>query len=136
MLVSGHRLVLVLSDPMCLLCLVEKWIIPGGRSQDAGIAWKFFVCLMSMRYHQTNSKLSYTPRKLTGGLTQQSSQPAPQNSAGTRHREVNWGERSRGGQGAAFACGERMEMAGAGGRGDGDNMEKAPPPQKKLERKW
>uniref|UniRef100_A0ABI7XAA2 Solute carrier family 24 member 5 n=1 Tax=Felis catus TaxID=9685 RepID=A0ABI7XAA2_FELCA len=35
-----------------------------------------------MKYSQTNTKPSYTPRKLIGGLTQQSAQPEPQNSAG------------------------------------------------------
>ena len=50
-----------------------------------------FVCLASMKYRQTNTKPSYTPRKLMGGLTQQSAQSEPQNSAGTRHGEVNWG---------------------------------------------
>ena len=61
------------------------------RSQDGGTAWKFFVCLVSMKYSQTNTKSSYTPKKLIGGLTQQSAQPEPQNSAGTRYREVNLG---------------------------------------------
>ena len=42
-----------------------------------------------MKYSQTNSKPSYTPRKLTGELTQQSAQPEPQNSAGTWRGEVN-----------------------------------------------
>ena len=51
----------------------------------------FFVCLASMKYSQTNTKPSYTPRKLIGGLTQQSAQPEPQNSAGTRCGEVNLG---------------------------------------------
>ena len=51
----------------------------------------FFVCLASMKWSQTNTKPSYRPRKLIGGLTQQSAQPDPQNSAGTWHGEVNWG---------------------------------------------
>ena len=38
-----------------------------------------------------NTKPSYTPRKLIGGLTQQSEQPEPQNSAGTWCRQVNLG---------------------------------------------
>ena len=71
-----------------------------------------FLCLVSMKYSQINTKPCCTPRKLILGLTQQSAQPEPQNSAGTQRREVNWGERSRGGQGAVFACGERMKMAG------------------------
>ena len=63
----------------------------GRRSQDGRTAWKFFVCLVSMKYRQTNTKPSYTPRKLIGGLTQQSAQPEPQNSAGTWRGEVNLG---------------------------------------------
>ena len=34
-----------------------------------------FVSLESMKYSQTNTKPSCTPRKLIGGLTQQSAQP-------------------------------------------------------------
>ena len=60
------------------------------RSQDGETAWKL-LCLASMKYSQTNTKPSYTPRKLIGGLTQQSAQPEPQNSAGTWHREVKLG---------------------------------------------
>ena len=33
-------------------------------SQDGRTAWKFFVCLASMKYSQTNAKPSRTPRKL------------------------------------------------------------------------
>ena len=51
----------------------------------------FSVCLASMKYSQANTKPSYTPRKLIGGVTQQSAQPEPQNSAGTQHQEVNLG---------------------------------------------
>ena len=43
-----------------------------------------------MKYSQTNTKLSYTPRKLIGGLTQYA-QPEPQNSAGTWNGEVDLG---------------------------------------------
>ena len=50
-----------------------------------------FLCLTSMKYSQTNTKSSYTPKKLIGGLTQQSAQPEPQNSVGTWYREVNLG---------------------------------------------
>ena len=46
------------------------------------------VCLVFMKYSQTNTKPSYTPRKPTGGLTQQSAQPEPQNSAGDRKSVV------------------------------------------------
>ena len=70
------------------LIQTEYWIL-SGRSQDGGTAWKFFVCLASMKYSQTDTKArpSYTPRKLIGRLTQQSAQPEPQNSAGTRDRK-------------------------------------------------
>ena len=51
----------------------------------------FCVCLASMKYSQINTKTSYTPRKLIGGLTQQSAHPEPQNSAGTQRGEVNSG---------------------------------------------
>ena len=64
-----------------------------------------------MKYSQTNTKPSYTPRKLTGGLTQQSAQPEPQNSAGTRSGKLNLGS----GKGGAFARGERTESR-VGGR--------------------
>ena len=46
-----------------------------------------------MKYIQTNTKPSYTPRKLIAGLTQQSAQPEPQNSAGTQRGEVNLGSK-------------------------------------------
>ena len=49
------------------------------RSQDGGRAWKLFVCLTSIKYNQTNTEPSYIPRKLIGGLTQQSAQPEPPN---------------------------------------------------------
>ena len=49
------------------------------------------MCLVSMKYSQTNNKPSYTPRKLIGGLTQQCAQPEPQNSAGMWCGEVNLG---------------------------------------------
>nr|XP_060511930.1 uncharacterized protein LOC132693229 [Panthera onca] len=64
-----------------------------GRSQDGRTAWKLFACLVSMKYSQTNTKPSYTPRKLIGRLTQQSAQPEPQNSAGTQHGELNLGSK-------------------------------------------
>ena len=44
-----------------------------------------------MKYSQINTEPSYTPSKLIGGLTQQSAQPEPQNSAGTWPGEVNLG---------------------------------------------
>ena len=98
-------------------------------SQDGRTAWKFFVCLTSVKYSQTNTKPSYIPRKRTGGLIQQSAQPEPQTSAGMWRREVNLGsERRR--KGGAFASGERTETRGGGEYG------KSIPPQKQLERKW
>ena len=66
-------------------------IEPSKRSQDGRTAWKIFVSLTSMKYSQTNTKPSYTPRNLIGGLTQQSAQPEPQNSTCRWHREVNLG---------------------------------------------
>ena len=64
----------------------------GGGSQDGGTTWKLFVCLTSMKYSPTNTKPSCTPRKLTGGLTQQCAQHEPQNSAGTEVRRGELGE--------------------------------------------
>ena len=62
---------------------------------------RFFVCLTSMKYSQ-NNKPSYTPRKLIWGLTQQSAQPEPQNSADTRHGEVNLGRQKPRRAGSCF----------------------------------
>ena len=50
-----------------------------------------FLCVLSMKYSQTNTKPSYTSRKLIAGLIQQPAQPEPQNSAGTWRGEVNLG---------------------------------------------
>ena len=98
-----------------------------GKSQDVGTAWKFSVCLASMKYSQTDTKArpSYTPRKLIGRLTQQSAQPEPQNSAGMQHREVNLRREKPWGAGSRF-CVRREE--GDGGR-VGGNMGKAPLPK-------
>ena len=82
-------------------------------SQDGRTAWKLFLCLMSMKYSQTNTKPSYTPRKLTGGLTQQSAQPEPQNSAGTWCEEVNLGSKEQ--EGRCF-CKGREDRDGGGER--------------------
>ena len=99
------------------------------RSQDGRRAWKFFVCLASMKYSQINTKPSCTPRKLTGGLTQQSAQPEPQNSAGTKHGEVNLG-REKPRQPGRCSCVQRED-------GDGGEITgKAPLPKSSLERKW
>ena len=67
-----------------------------------------------MKYSQTNAKPSYTPRKPTGGLTQQSAQPEPQNLAGTRRREVNLGS-EKVQEGRCFC--ERREDGDCGGWG-------------------
>ena len=115
-------------EELFILALKNK----ARGSQDGGTGWKFSVCLASMKYSQTNTKPSYTPRKLIGGLTQQSAQPEPQNSAGTWHREVNWGREKCGRQGAAFACQERTET----GLGVGWRIREKHSPQKQLERKW
>ena len=78
-----------------------------------------------MKYSQTNTKPSYIPRKLIGGLTQQSAQPEPQNSAGTRRGEVNLGGSSRERVGNHF-CRQRED--GDWGAG-GENTGKAPLPK-------
>ena len=73
-----------------------------------------FLCLLSMKYSQTNTKPSYTPRKLLGGLTQQSAQPEPENSAGTRCREVNLGSEKPQTVGSYF-CRQREDSDWGGG---------------------
>ena len=82
------------------------------------------VCLTSMKYCQTNTKPSCTPRKLIGGLTQQSAQPEPQNSAGTWHGEVNLGSEKPRKLGNCFR--RWREDRDWGGR---ENMGKAPLPK-------
>ena len=63
-----------------------------------------------------NTKLGfYTPRKLIGRLTQQSAQPEPQNSAGTRHKELNLGSKKPQNIGNHFC--RRREDGDWGGRG-------------------
>uniref|UniRef100_A0ABI7XVS2 BMERB domain containing 1 n=1 Tax=Felis catus TaxID=9685 RepID=A0ABI7XVS2_FELCA len=52
----------------------------SGRSEDGETAWKFLK-YASMKYSRINTKPSCTPRKLISGLTRQSAQPEPQNSA-------------------------------------------------------
>ena len=87
-----------------------------------------FLHLLSLKCSQINSKPSCTPQKLSGRLTQHSAQPEPQNSAGTRHREVNWGRERLQRVGRCF-CGERTEKWGEG-------TGKAPAtPEKQPERK-
>ena len=73
-----------------------------------------FWCLSSPKYSQINTKPSCTPRKLIWGLTQQSAQPEPQNSAGMWRGEVNRGRKKPWRAGSCFAYGERTET-GAGG---------------------
>ena len=75
---------------------------------------KLFVCLASVKYSQTNTKPSYTPRKPVVRLTQQSAQPEPQNSAGMPHKELNLGSKKPQKVGNHFCGGERMET-GEGG---------------------
>ena len=77
-----------------------------------------------MKYSQTNTKPSYTPRKLIGGLTQQSAQPEPQNSADTIHGEENLGSEKPLRVGNSF-CRQRED----GDWGGGQNMGKAPLPK-------
>ena len=90
----------------------------------------FFARLPSMKYSQTNTEPSYTPRKPTGRLTQQSAQPEPQNSAGTRHEELNLESEKPRKVGNPF-CGRREDGDWGGGGASG----KSTPPQKQLERK-
>ena len=100
------------------------------RSQDGGRAWKLFVCLTSIKYNQTNTEPSYIPRKLIGGLTQQSAQPEPPNC-----RYVVW--RAELGEQEALKDREpllRVERAWRLGRGVENG--KITPPQKQMERKW
>ena len=85
-----------------------------------------FLCLASMKYSQTNTTPSYTPRKLTGGLTQQSAQPEPQNSAGTRRGEVNLGREKPAVGREPLLQVERGQRLGWGGV---ENMGKAPLPK-------
>ena len=83
-----------------------------------------FCVSLSLKYSQTNTKPSYTPRKLIGGLTQQSAQLEPQNSAGMRRGEVNLGSQKPQKVGKHF-CGGRKD----GDWGGGENMGKAPLPK-------
>ena len=71
-----------------------------------------------MKYIQTNTKPSYTPRKLIAGLTQQSAQPEPQNSAGTRHGELNLGSEKPRQVGNRF-CGHREDRDWGGRQNTG-----------------
>ena len=60
------------------------------------------VFVSSMKYSQTNTKPSCTPKKLIWGLTQQSAQPEPQNLAGMWRREVKWGRKKPQRAGSCF----------------------------------
>ena len=77
-----------------------------------------------MKYSHTNTKPSYTPIKLIGGLTQQSAQPEPQNSAGTWRGEVNLGREKP-------AMGRELTLQADrdGDWGEGGNTGKAPLPK-------
>ena len=70
------------------------------------------VCLTSLKHSQTNTKPSCTPRKLIGGLTQQSTQPEPQNSR-MPCGEVNLGREKPQRAGSHFC---RCRDDGHGGR--------------------
>ena len=85
---------------------------------------EFFVSLASMKCSQTNTKPSYTPRKLIGRLTQQSAQPEPQNPAGIRHEELSSGSKKPRKVGNPF-CGWRED----GDWGGKEHMGKAPLPK-------
>ena len=99
----------------CSICLKKYF---------GGTAWKLFVCLTSVKYSQTNTKPSYTARKPIGGLTQQSAQPKPQNSVGTRSGQVKLGREK------LVAGREPPLQVGRGRRlGEGENMEKHPSPK-------
>ena len=74
-----------------------------------------------MKWSQTNSKPSYTSRKLIGELTQQSAQPEPQNSAGTRHGEVNLGSEKLLWEGNRF-CGRKEDRDWGGGENTGKTL--------------
>ena len=80
-----------------------------------------FLCLTSMKYSQANTKPSCTLRKLIGGLTQQSAQHEPQNSAGTQGGEVNLGSKKPWQAGRCF-CRQRED--GDGPRVEGRIQEK------------
>ena len=82
------------------------------------------LCLAPMKSSQTNTKPSYTPRKLIGGKTQQCVQPELQNSAGTWPGEVNLGSEKLRRAGNRF-CGWRED----GDWGGGENTGKAPFPK-------
>ena len=88
------------------------------------------VCLTSMKYSKTNTKLSYIPRKLITGLTQQSAQPEPQNSAGTWRGEANLGREKP-------AVGKELPLQVERGQRLGwGRIRESTPSQKQLERKW
>ena len=80
-----------------------------------------------MKYSQANTKPSYTLRKLIGGVTQQSAQPEPQNSAGMWHGEVNVGREKQRRAGSRF-CVRREEGDG------GDIQDKHPSPKAAREK--
>ena len=104
----------------CALGKVDSFFLKvWGVAKLAEQHGSFF---MSMKYSHINTKPSCTPRKQIWGLTQQSAQPEPQNSAGTRHSEVNWGREKPWRAGSHFCM----------WREDGDEgrvWEKQAPPQ-------
>ena len=86
-----------------------------------------FLCLLPMKYSQINTKPSYTPRKLTGGLTQQSAQPEPQNSVGTWHKRGELGEREKLQRAGNHFC---LWRENGDGDGVGGEYGKSTPPPK------
>ena len=90
-----------------------------------------FVCLTSMKYSQTNTKPLCTPRKLIGGLTQQSAQPEPQTSAGIWHGDVNLGREKPAVDREPLFQAERGQRLGREAE-----YGKSTLPQKQPERKW
>ena len=76
-----------------------------------------FLCVSVHEIQETNTKPPYTPRKLSGGLTQQSAQPELQNSAGTWHGEVNLGTEKPAVGKEPLLQAERGQRLGGGGRG-------------------
>ena len=75
-----------------------------------------YLGVTSMKYSQTNTKPSYTPRKLIRGLTQQSAQPGPQNSAGTWGGEGNLGRQKLVADREPLFQAERGQRVGRWGR--------------------
>ena len=110
------------------------WEEPRWRNSMEGFFCFFcflvflFLHLESMKYNQINTKPSRIPRKLIWGLTQQSAQPEPQNSADIWHRDVNWGREKPWRAGRCF-CLWREDR-------DEEATGNLPPPKNQHKRKW